>query len=170
MNETQIKQLIEPTIIKLGYSLESVSLKREKGDLFLQIVVDRFDPISLDDIVAISNEISPILDENDPIKDNYFLDVTSLGAEKPIKLEHLDKYINKYVNLHVINPIKGENYLEGNIDSVNDDTLILSYKIKTRLVRVEIPRKDIDKARLAIKFELIRSKKKCLIQNNSLKH
>lgn len=152
MNETQIKQLIEPTIIKLGYSLESISLKREKGDLFLQIVVDRFDPISLDDIVAISNEISPILDENDPIKDNYFLDVTSLGAEKPIKLEHLDKYINKYVNLHVINPIKGENYLEGNIDSVNDDTLILSYKIKTRLVRVEIPRKDIDKARLAIKF------------------
>ncbi len=152
MNETQIKQLIEPTINKLGYSLESVSLKREKGDLFLQIVVDRFDPISLDDIVAISNEISPILDENDPIKDNYFLDVTSLGAEKPIKLEHLDKYINKYVNLHVINPIKGENYLEGNIDSVNDDKLILSYKIKTRLVRVEIPRKDIDKARLAIKF------------------
>ena len=152
MNETQIKQLIEPTINKLGYSLESISLKREKGDLYLQIVVDRFDPISLDDIVAISNEISPILDENDPIKDNYFLDVTSLGAEKPIKLEHLDKYINKYVNLHVINPIKGENYLEGNIDSVNDDTLILSYKIKTRLVRVEIPRKDIDKARLAIKF------------------
>ena len=152
MNETQIKQLIEPTINKLGYSLESISLKREKGDLFLQIVVDRFDPISLDDIVAISNEISPILDENDPIKDNYFLDVTSLGAEKPIKLEHLDKYINKYVNLDVINPIKGENYLEGNIDSVNDDTLILSYKIKTRLVRVEIPRKDIDKARLAIKF------------------
>lgn len=152
MNETQIKQLIEPAINKLGYSLESVSLKREKGDLFLQIVVDRFDPISLDDIVAISNEISPILDENDPIKDNYFLDVTSLGAEKPIKLEHLDKYINKYVNLHVINPIKGENYLEGNIDSVNDDILILSYKIKTRLVRVEIPRKDIDKARLAIKF------------------
>lgn len=152
MNETQIKQLIEPTINKLGYSLESISLKREKGDLFLQIVVDRFDPISLDDIVAISNEISPILDENDPVKDNYFLDVTSLGAEKPIKLEHLDKYINKYVNLHVINPIKGENYLEGNIDSVNDDTLILSYKIKTRLVRVEIPRKDIDKARLAIKF------------------
>ena len=152
MNETQIKQLIEPTINKLGYSLESISLKREKGDLLLQIVVDRFDPISLDDIVAISNEISPILDENDPIKDNYFLDVTSLGAEKPIKLEHLDKYINKYVNLHVINPIKGENYLEGNIDSVNDDTLILSYKIKTRLVRVEIPRKDIDKARLAIKF------------------
>ena len=152
MNETQIKQLIEPAINKLGYSLESVSLKREKGDLFLQIVVDRFDPISLDDIVAISNEISPILDENDPIKDNYFLDVTSLGAEKPIKLEHLDKYINKYVNLHVINPIKGENYLEGNIDSVNDDIVILSYKIKTRLVRVEIPRKDIDKARLAIKF------------------
>ena len=152
MNETQIKQLIEPTINKLGYSLESISLKREKGDLFLQIVVDRFDPISLDDIVAISNEISPILDENDPIKDNYFLDVTSLGAEKPIKLEHLDKYINRYVNLHVINPIKGENYLEGNIDSVNDDILILSYKIKTRLVRVEIPRKDIDKARLAIKF------------------
>ena len=152
MNETQIKQLIEPTINKLGYSLEAISLKREKGDLFLQIVVDRFDPISLDDIVAISNEISPILDENDPIKDNYFLDVTSLGAEKPIKLEHLDKYINKYVNLHVINPIKGENYLEGNIDSVNDDILILSYKIKTRLVRVEIPRKDIDKARLAIKF------------------
>ncbi|MCQ3035802.1 MAG: ribosome maturation factor RimP [Bacilli bacterium] len=152
MGEEQIKNLIEPTVNKLGYDLADISLKREKGDLYLHIIIDKVDPISLDDIVKVTEEISPILDENDPISDNYILDVTSLGAEKPIKVEQLEKYVEKYVNVHVTNPINGENYLEGNIQSVTSEQVTLTYRIKTRLVSVDIPRKDIDKARLAIKF------------------
>ena len=152
MSEELIKTLIEPSVNELGYDLSEVSLKREKGDLYLHIVIDRVEPISLDDIVKVTEAISPILDEKDPISDNYILDVTSLGAEKPIKVECLDKYIDKYVNLHVTHPINGENYLEGNIQSVTDEQVTLTYRIKTRLVSVVIPCKDIDKARLAIKF------------------
>lgn len=152
MSEEQIKKLIEPTVNELGYDLSEVSLKREKGDLYLHVIVDRVEPISLDDIIKVTDAVSPILDENDPISDNYILDVTSLGAEKPIKIEQLDKYVDKYVNIHVTQPINGENYLEGNIQSVNEEQVTLTYRIKTRLVSVNIPRKDIDKARLAIKF------------------
>ena len=82
----------------------------------------------------------------------YTLDVSSLGAEKPIDLEKLDKYQGKYVNLHLSHPYKGENIIEGDLKEVTSDYVVLTYRIKTRIVEAKIERKDIDKARLAIKF------------------
>ena len=54
MGEEQIKNLIEPTVNILGYDLADISLKREKGDLYLHIIIDKVDPISLDDIVKVT--------------------------------------------------------------------------------------------------------------------
>lgn len=148
--------LIKPEISKrleeLNYSLYSIKSFNDKGGTILEIVVDRDESIDLDDIVKVSNELSTLLDEI--IKDDnpYTLDVSSLGAEKPIALEKLDKYVGKYVNLHLSNPYKGENILEGDLSSCNDSEVEITYKIKTRSVKVVIKRKDIDRARLAIKF------------------
>lgn len=148
--------LIKPEISKrleeLNYSLYSIKSFNDKGGTILEIVVDRDESIDLDDIVKVSNELSTLLDEI--IKDDnpYTLDVSSLGAEKPIALEKLDKYVGKYVNLHLSNPYKGENILEGDLSSCNDDEVEITYKIKTRSVKAIIKRKDIDRARLAIKF------------------
>lgn len=148
--------LIKPEISKrleeLNYSLYSIKSFNDKGGTILEIVVDRDESIDLDDIVKVSNELSTLLDEI--IKDDnpYTLDVSSLGAEKPIALERLDKYVGKYVNLHLSNPYKGENILEGDLSSCNEEEVEITYKIKTRSVKAIIKRKDIDRARLAIKF------------------
>lgn len=147
-----IKNDLSKRVEELGYSLYSIRSYNDKSGNVLEVIVDRDDPINLDDIVIVSNTLSEKLDEL--LKDDtpYTLDVSSLGAEKPISLEKLDKYVNKYVNLHLSNPYKGENTLEGDLISVNDSEVILTYKIKTRSVEAKINRKDIDKARLAIKF------------------
>ena len=108
--------------------------------------------VSLDDIVAVNDLISPLLDQADLISGQYMLDVSSYGAEKQIDVAKLENYIGKYVNLHLANPYKGANILEGNMDIVTQDLVTLSYREKTRLIKAEINRKDIDKARLAIKF------------------
>lgn len=150
--ETEVLKLIEKPINEMGYINVSVSFTKEKGTYFLRVLVDKDEPISLDDIIAINDKISPLLDEADLIKDEYMLDVSSYGAEKKIDVNSLEKYVGRYINIHLTNPYKGENYLEGDLVSVTKDEITLSYRIKTRKVDAIVDRKTIDKARLAIKF------------------
>lgn len=150
--EKEVTSLIEKPIKDLGYDEVSVSLVRENGVMYLRVLIDKDDAISLDDIIKVNDLISPLLDEADLIKSEYYLDVSSYGAEKPIKVERLEKYIGKYINIHLTNPYKGENYLEGTLEEVSIDKLVISFREKTRLIKAEVSRKDVDKARLAIKF------------------
>ncbi len=148
VNLDELKTLINEMLSQDGYELYSLSYR--KGNL--EIIVDRFEPISLDDITVVSQKISDFLDTHEFCEESYTLNVSSLGAEKPIKLENLNKYIGSYVALHLSNPYKGENNLEGKIENIENETLTLVYKNKTRDVKCLIPLKDIDKAKLSIKI------------------
>ena len=150
--EQSVKELISKPIMELGYTSVSVSYKRESGVNFLRVTVDKDDVVSLEDIIKVNDLISPLLDKADLINDEYMLDVTSLGAEKPIDVSRLEKYVGKYVNVHLTNPYKGENILEGDLTSVTCDTVTIEFRVKTRVIKAEVPYKDIDNARLAIKF------------------
>ena len=151
--ESSIKNLIEKPLKALGYSEIDVKFVREFGTNYLRVMLDKDDEvISLDQIMEANDVISPILDEADLIKSNYVLDVTTFGAEKPIEVSKLEKYVGKYVNVHLTNPYKGLNIIEGTLENVNGELVTISYKEKTRLIKCEIVRNTIDKARLAIKF------------------
>ena len=89
--EESVKNLIEKPILALGYTEVSVKYVKEFGTQYLRILVDRDDVIDLEDIVKVNDLVSPLLDEADLIQNEYVLDVTSFGAEKPIKVENLEK-------------------------------------------------------------------------------
>ena len=151
MNEIPtIKTLIEPVLKKNGYALYDLKFTKGK-EATLEIVVDRLEPIGLDDIVALSEAISLALDEADPIGEAYNLDVSSAGAEKTIALEALSSYVGHYVHLHLTHPVKGDNILEGTLLEVGESTK-LERKAKTRKIVESFPTSDIDSARLAIQF------------------
>ena len=152
IGEAQLRGLLDKPVTEAGYELVEINIGKSASTLSLNIVVDRDEPISLDDIVNISDLISNVLDEANPFEDPYNLDVSSLGAEKPIKLDRLDKYVGRYVNLHLTHPIKGENILEGDILEISEDNLVLQVINKGKKSKIEIPLPHIDKARLAIKF------------------
>ncbi len=152
MIDKQIKALIEKEIANLGYTYLDVTYKKENGINILRVTIDKDDPISLDDIVKVNEVVTPIIDKADLIEDRYMLDITSLGIEKPIELTQLEKYISKYVNIHLLNPYKGENYLEGTLIDVSENEVVIELTDKTRKNKVKLNRDAIDKARLAIKF------------------
>lgn len=150
--EKSVLSLIEEPILKLGYSQVAVSYKKEMGTFYLRVMIDKDETISLEEIIKVNDLISPILDEADLIQNEYVLDVTSFGAEKPIKVDQLEKYVGKYVHFHLSHPYKGENILEGDLDEVNENIVKISFREKTRIINAELNRSDIDDARLAIKF------------------
>ena len=144
---SQVLEALTPPLKQAGYELAEVKLTRDKEGLTLHIYVDRDAPI-----VKVSDLINPLLDKADPIAEPYTLDVSSLGSEKPIKLDRLEHYLHYHVNLHLSKPYEGQNILEGDLEDVTPSEIKLLVAEKTRKKEISFPRGDVDKARLAIKF------------------
>ena len=148
MDLNTLKQLITSKVNEEGYELVSLSFASET----LSVVVDREKDIDMDAIVSLTNVLNAYLDELNPFEKAYTLDVSSLGAEKPLNIEKLSAYQGRFIHVHLVNPIKGENIYEDDLTSVNESSIVLTYKNKTRSIAVEIEKSNISKIRLAIKF------------------
>lgn len=77
MEIAEIRKLFEDIIKENGYILDEVLYVKEDGMNFLRVVIDKEGIIDVDDCVKVSKLINPILDEEDPIEENYILDVCS---------------------------------------------------------------------------------------------
>ena len=148
MDLKTLKELIGQKVNQIGYELVTLTFANDT----LSIVVDREQDIDMDAIVNVTNVLNAYLDELDPFDKPYTVDVSSLGAEKPLDVNRLSAYVGRFVHVHLINPIKGENIYEGDLTNVNDDMITLVYRQKTRSISVDINKSNISKIRLAIKF------------------
>ena len=148
MDLNTLKQLITTKLNEQGYELYSLNF----ANVTLSVVVDRVQDIDMNAIVEVTNVLNAYLDELNPFEKAYTLDVSSLGAEKPLSIEKLPSYVGKFIHVHLINPIKGENIYEGDLVSVNDETFTITYRVKTRSMSLEINKQNVSKVRLAIKF------------------
>ena len=149
-----IEQLVAPIATELNLELVDVEFVKEGRDYFLRVYVDLPDGgIDIEQCVQVSERLSAILDENDPIEQNYYLEVSSPGAERPLKKDaDFEKAVGKYINVKTYEPIKDMKEFEGYLTAYNVESLDMEIKIKTRKVQVTIEKEKIAKARLAIDF------------------
>lgn len=75
--EEKIKGLIKDVIEENDYILDDVEYVKEGNIYFLRVIIDKNGIMDVEDCVTVSNLINPILDLEDPIEDNYILDVCS---------------------------------------------------------------------------------------------
>lgn len=75
--EEKVRQLIQPVIEENDFKLDQVEYIKEGRTYFLRIVIDKEGIVDVEDTVKVFHLINPILDENEPIKDAYILDVCS---------------------------------------------------------------------------------------------
>jgi ribosome maturation factor RimP len=75
--EEKIKNLIKDVIEENNYILDDVEYVKEGSVYFLRVIIDKVGIMDVEDCVTVSNLINPILDKEDPIEDNYILDVCS---------------------------------------------------------------------------------------------
>ena len=84
----RVREIIQPTADELGYYLWDVEYVKEGADFILRVTIDRFDEtgegITIDDCETMSRAIDPVLDEHDPIPDQYLLEVSSPGIEREL--------------------------------------------------------------------------------------
>ncbi len=75
--ENKIRELIQDIINENGYVLDDVLYVKEDGMMFLRIVIDKEGVIDLEDCIKVTKLINPIIDKEDPIEENYIMDVCS---------------------------------------------------------------------------------------------
>ena len=153
MDLTYIKNLLEPTVQALGFALYSVKYFARGKEHYLEVVIDNFlTPISLDDIVRVSEAINPLLDDVSELSNKYILDVKSSGAEKEIPLSYLSNYISGYITVTLKEPFKGSEKLVGELTKQDEEAITVKINTKGKITNVTIPLTNINKINLAIKF------------------
>ena len=75
--EEQVRNIVEESIRKENFYLDEVIYEKEGGNYFLRIVIDKDGIVDVEDTTKIFHIVSKLLDEKDPIKDSYILDVCS---------------------------------------------------------------------------------------------
>ena len=150
--EKDIFNCLEPIINNIGYELYDVIYEKTgKNDNHLSVFIDKDDGIQIEDCEKVNNEINDILDDEDFIKDQYFLEVSSPGLERRIRLDkHFEKYLNSLVRINLYKPIDKEKEIVGELVSFDEDKIKIIFN-ENELV---IERKDISKITTYYDFSL----------------
>ncbi len=82
---SRMTELAEPLAVSLGMELVDIEYKREGRAMVLRLFVDREGGVTLDDCAKVSRELSEILDVEDFIEEDYTLEVSSPGLNRPLK-------------------------------------------------------------------------------------
>ncbi|HFI0121004.1 TPA: ribosome maturation factor RimP [Streptococcus suis] len=145
---------IEPAI-QAPYELVDVEYGKMGGDYVLSIFIDKEGGISLQDTADLSEIISPLLDtiQPDPFPEQYMLEVTSPGLERPLKTaEAVAQAVGKYIHVKLYQAIDKVKIFEGTLLAFDGTDLVMEYMDKTRKKEVTIPYSTVAKARLAVKI------------------
>lgn len=154
MKKSEIVDRVEKMVTAItdekAYEMVDVEYVKEAGQFYLRVVVDKEGGISLNECEEVSRELSPKLDENDFIKENYYLEVSSPGIDRALKRDkEFVKYKGRDVEIKLYKAIDGVKQFEGELVGLDEENNIV---VIINNEEMKFNRKDVAIIRLAIKF------------------
>ncbi len=147
--EEKVEDLLQPIINNLGYDLYDVEYVKEGKDYYLRIFIDKPEGIDLNDCEKVNNAITDILDEEDYIKEQYFLEVSSPGIERKLtKEKHLQSNIGSLVEISTFKPVNGQKQIIGKLKQFDNEKIIIE-----DIEEIKILRKDISQIKTKYNWE-----------------
>ena len=113
-----LKELLEPTINHMGYELYSLDQSGQSGRT-LRISIDHAEPITIEDCERVSRVAGPLVDRANLIDGPWELEVSSPGAERPLRHHHdYERFNGKRVNIRYRTG-ESESVVEGQLVAVD---------------------------------------------------
>ena len=132
-----VESLVGATIEGMGFTLCDVEFNKEFGNWVLTLFIDKIGGVTIDDCELVSRAVDPILDEADPIEQQYYLSVSSLGLDRPLKKDaDYARNLEKEISVKLYAPMDGKKEFAGKLVQYDADafTLLLDGK-ETRFLR-----------------------------------
>ena len=125
--DRRMAEIITPVIEDLGFELVRVRLMSGKTTT-LQIMADKPEGgIEVDDCAEISNAVSAVMDVEDPILDEYTLEVSSPGIDRPLtRLKDFETFEGYEAKLETADLIDGRRRFKGALAGVEGDEVLIN--------------------------------------------
>lgn len=153
-NKHHLQDMLEPVISELGYETVRV-ITIGQANPTLQIMIDRLDgkDIVVEDCAKVSRKVSEVLDEKDPIKDQYNLEVSSPGLDRPLtKPEHFARFAGYEAKVETDELVENRKRFKGKIISIDGENTI---RFEMDGTEYAIPFDAVSKAKIVITDELL---------------
>ena len=150
MDFNDLKLLIEPAVNKIGYELTDLEMKWNGENNLIRLFIDQPEGIGLEDCEAVSQQIGMLMDIEEPIKDDYVLEVSSPGLDRRLtKIDHYLQFLGNEVRVKLTIPQNGRRNYKGNLLSANED--FIEVKVDGEVHKISI--ETIDFTRLVPVFK-----------------
>jgi ribosome maturation factor RimP len=124
--DRRLAAIVTPAIEGLGFELVRIRLMGGKTRT-LQIMADRPEGgIVVEDCARISTAVSAILDVEDPVEDNYILEVSSPGIDRPLtRLKDFDVWQGYEARIETAELIDGRRRFKGTLAGTEGDEVLI---------------------------------------------
>lgn len=155
MKKKRVVDMVEDILLLFlkGKDLELVEVEfvKEGQHRYLRVYLDKEEGLGLDDCQQVSEYLSQKLDEVDPVEENYFLEVSSPGIERPLKKDaDFQKYKGRLVEARLYHTLNGEKIIKGKLLGLQNNKIMIDREEKGNL---EIPRDKVALIKLSINFD-----------------
>ena len=149
--EAQLTQLLQPTVEAMGYVLWGLELISPGKRSTLRLYIESDAGISAEDCAAVSHQLSGVLDVEDPISNEYTLEVSSPGVDRLLfSPEHYFPYVGEIVDVRLRLPVEGRRRFKGTLLAINNETVFVMVDDK----EFELPLRSVDRARVFPRLEI----------------
>ncbi len=141
----RLYELLDDSIDNYGYDLIHLELVGREKSRVLRLYIDAPGGVTLEDCVFISQQVSRLLDVEDPIEGKYSLEVSSPGIERPLaRLEHFEQVIGERIEVFTLIKCNGRKKFLGQLHKVADQTLMV--EVDGAMIAIEL--NNVRRARL----------------------
>ncbi len=154
--DRRLADIVGPVIEGMGFELVRIRLMGGKTRI-LQIMADRADGgIEVDECGAISTAVSAVLDVEDPIEENYVLEVSSPGIDRPLtRLKDFDMWKGWEARIETTELIDGRRRFKGALAGVEDEEILIEIEEGGQEVTIGLRFDWLSDAKLILTDELI---------------
>ncbi len=148
--ETQLTNLIQPVVESLGYIFWGLEYLAGGKHITLRVFIDSEEGISVDQCAEVSRQLSAVMDVEDPITQEYTLEISSPGMDRLLfTLEQYQQYANHIIDVRLRLPFDGRRKFKGQLLGTEEQDIVMVIDEHEYLLPVEL----IEKARVVPQFE-----------------
>ncbi|MDB6452660.1 ribosome maturation factor RimP [Falsirhodobacter sp. 20TX0035] len=154
--DRRLADIVTPTIEGLGFELVRIRLMGGRTRV-LQIMADRPEGgIDVDDCAQISTAVSAVLDVEDPVEDNYVLEVSSPGIDRPLtRLKDFDMWADYEARVETIELIDGRRRFKGFLRGTEGTEILIEIEESGEMLTIGLEFDWLSDAKLILTDELI---------------
>jgi ribosome maturation factor RimP len=145
-----VEGIVKAKIEELGFELYEVEYAKEFGQMNLVVTIDAPDGVKIEDCERVSRAIEPLIDAADPISEAYYLIVSSVGLDHPLRKDRdFARNLGEKIEVRLYAPIEKKKEYAGRLACFDAESFTLALDNGKEL---RIPRKDAALVRPWIDF------------------